>query len=187
MKYLYRNTGKGSSVLETISTLEEIFNIKLNYKILDRREGDAIDTTKANTVLGWKAKLCLKEAFMSAWYWENKYINFTKKNMDHKILFHAEIILLIFSMYFISACKNEVNNKPKIKEPEGMVRVNGKTFLQGAKADDKYSMHREMQGHQVTVDGFFIDITEVTNKQFKAFVDHRLYYCSRTTNKLGRN
>jgi len=48
----------------------------LNYKIVDRREGDVVaafaDTTKANTVLGWKAKSSLEEALLSAWKWEKK-------------------------------------------------------------------------------------------------------------------
>ncbi|APY08243.1 sulfatase [Winogradskyella sp. J14-2] len=55
--------------------------------------------------------------------------------------------------------------------PEGMVWVKGKTFLQGAKANDPFAMMREKPAHKVTVDGFFIDATEVTNKAFKAFVD----------------
>lgn len=59
----------------------------------------------------------------------------------------------------------------QIETPEGMVWVPRKTFLQGAKADDPYAMEREKPAHKVTVDGFFIDITEVTNKQFKAFTD----------------
>ena len=56
-----------------------------------------------------------------------------------------------------------------------MVWVEGKTFLQGAKVGDTYAMPREKPAHSVTVDGFFIDITEVTNKQFKKFVDQTKY------------
>jgi formylglycine-generating enzyme required for sulfatase activity len=66
--------------------------------------------------------------------------------------------------------------KPKdISTPKGMVWVKGKIFTQGAKQGDKFAMPREIPAHQVTVDGFFIDITEVTNKQFKAFVDATAY------------
>ncbi|TDU34271.1 formylglycine-generating enzyme required for sulfatase activity [Gelidibacter sediminis] len=57
-----------------------------------------------------------------------------------------------------------------IKTPKGMVWVQGKTFTQGAKPDDALAMPREQPAHEVTVDGFFMDITEVTNKQFKEFV-----------------
>ena len=56
-----------------------------------------------------------------------------------------------------------------------MVWVNGKTFTQGAKTNDQFAMMREKPAHQVSVDGFFIDITEVTNKQYKAFVDATNY------------
>lgn len=69
-------TGKGSSVLEVIKSFERVSQQTLNYKIVDRREGDVIsayaDTTKANTVLGWKASSTLDEAMLSAWKWEQK-------------------------------------------------------------------------------------------------------------------
>ncbi|WP_046755045.1 UDP-glucose 4-epimerase GalE [Kordia jejudonensis] len=69
-------TGTGSSVLEVIESFERVSQQKLNYKIVDRREGDVIsayaDTTKANTILGWKATSTLDEAMLSAWQWEQK-------------------------------------------------------------------------------------------------------------------
>ncbi|QLG44624.1 UDP-glucose 4-epimerase GalE [Costertonia aggregata] len=69
-------TGKGSSVLEAIQSFERVSGKKLNYEIVDRRPGDITsayaDTTKANTVLGWKAKSTLDEAMKSAWEWEKK-------------------------------------------------------------------------------------------------------------------
>lgn len=72
-------TGKGSSVLEVINSFEKVSGNKLNYKIVDRRQGDVIsayaDTTKANNVLGWKAKSTLDEAMKSAWDWEQKIRN----------------------------------------------------------------------------------------------------------------
>ena len=69
-------TGKGSSVLEAIQSFEKVSGKKLNYKIVDRRAGDITsayaDTTKANTVLGWKSEYTLDEAMKSAWVWEQK-------------------------------------------------------------------------------------------------------------------
>jgi UDP-glucose 4-epimerase len=69
-------TGKGSSVLEVINAFEKVSDTKLNYKIVDRREGDITaayaDTHKANTVLGWKSIFSLEEALLSAWKWEQK-------------------------------------------------------------------------------------------------------------------
>lgn len=69
-------TGKGSSVLEAIQSFEKVSGKKLNYKIVDRRPGDITsayaDTTKANTVLGWKSEYTLDDAMKSAWVWEQK-------------------------------------------------------------------------------------------------------------------
>lgn len=69
-------TGEGSSVLEVIQSFEKVSGKKLNYKIVDRREGDIVaaysDTTKANNVLGWKSQFNLDEALLSAWNWEKK-------------------------------------------------------------------------------------------------------------------
>lgn len=69
-------TGKGSSVLEVIQSFEKVSGQKLNYKIVDRRQGDITaayaDTNRANTILGWKAQSTLDEAMKSAWDWERK-------------------------------------------------------------------------------------------------------------------
>lgn len=69
-------TGTGSSVLEVIQSFEKESNQKLNYKIVDRREGDVTaayaNTDKANNELGWKAESSLDEALSSAWKWEQK-------------------------------------------------------------------------------------------------------------------
>lgn len=72
-------TGKGSSVLEAIQSFEKVSEKKLNYQIVDKREGDVIaayaETTRANTVLGWKTELSLDDAMDSAWKWEQKIRN----------------------------------------------------------------------------------------------------------------
>lgn len=69
-------SGVGSSVLEVIQAFEKVSNQKLNYKIVDRREGDVTqafaNTDKANSVLGWKTRSTLEEAIASAWKWEQK-------------------------------------------------------------------------------------------------------------------
>ncbi|MFI0430480.1 formylglycine-generating enzyme family protein [Mariniflexile sp. HMF6888] len=102
--------------------------------------------------------------------------------IKHMFSFLAYLLIILFA-----ACKNDSKNNRKstdkedketvnpVKTPEGMVWVSEKTFIQGAKEGDKYAMPREMPAHKVTVDGFFIDVTEVTNKQFKAFVDATKY------------
>jgi len=98
------------------------------------------------------------------------YINNQKKYSQKKIIFIFIVLISIF------ACKKEENINTKItnnkesNEPKGMVWVQGKTFLQGAKQSDNFAMPREKPAHEVMVDGFFIDAAEVTNKQFKQFV-----------------
>ena len=67
-------TGAGTSVLEVISSFERVSGQKLNYRIVDRRPGDVektyADTTKANTVLGWKAERDLDDMMATAWKWQ---------------------------------------------------------------------------------------------------------------------
>ena len=69
-------TGTGSSVLEVITAFEKVSGEKLNYKLVDRRDGDVVaayaNTDKANSVLGWNAKHSLEDALQSAWKWEQK-------------------------------------------------------------------------------------------------------------------
>ena len=67
-------TGRGSSVLEVITTFERVTGKKLNYQMAKRREGDIIEafanTNKVENILGWKAESTLDEALESAWKWE---------------------------------------------------------------------------------------------------------------------
>ena len=73
-EYFNVGTGKGSSVLEIINAFEKVNDLKLNYKIVARREGDITaafaDTTIANRELNWKTELSLEDALSSAWKWQ---------------------------------------------------------------------------------------------------------------------
>lgn len=110
--------------------------------------------------------------------------------MNKQFFLTNVLALFVFSIVF--SCKNEkpletkttsiisktednatilVDKPDGIETPKGMVWVKGKTFTQGAKAADNFAMPREKPAHQVNVDGFFTDINEVTNKQFKEFVN----------------
>lgn len=91
--------------------------------------------------------------------------------------------LFILSLIFTQqSCDSKKTNKeqefnlittyPKnLKTPENMIWVPGKVFMMGAKENDSLALPREKPEHQVAVDGFFIDATEVTNAQFKKFVE----------------
>ncbi|MGB2760352.1 MAG: formylglycine-generating enzyme family protein [Maribacter stanieri] len=63
-----------------------------------------------------------------------------------------------------------VDKPAEIAIPDGMVWVSGATFKQGAVSNDKTAMQHEKPSIDVTVDGFFMDATEVTNAQFAEFV-----------------
>jgi UDP-glucose 4-epimerase len=67
-------TGKGLSVFEVISAFERATGEKVNFRVVERREGDVeqvfADTRYANEELGWKAEKGLEETLLSAWNWE---------------------------------------------------------------------------------------------------------------------
>ena len=59
--------------------------------------------------------------------------------------------------------------RPSAESP-GMVWIPGGEFTMGdAKADEKHA--EEAPAHAVVIKGFWMDVTEVTNAQFKRFVD----------------
>ncbi len=63
--YYNLGTGVGYSVLDLVKNFEKVNNVKVSYKIVDRRAGDIAscyaDPTKALKELGWKAELGLED------------------------------------------------------------------------------------------------------------------------------
>ena len=57
----------------------------------------------------------------------------------------------------------------KLTSHDGMVWIAGGTFKMGAVNNE--GRRDEYPQHEVKVDGFWMDVTEVTNAQFKKFVD----------------
>ena len=77
--YIYNlGTGVGFSVLDLVTTFEKVNNIKINYKIADRRPGDLAeyfaDPSKAKEELGWKTEKTLEDMCRDSW-------NFEKNNI----------------------------------------------------------------------------------------------------------
>ena len=74
-------TGKGYSVLELIKSFEKVNNIKVPYKIVERRKGDIAecyaDVTKARKKLNWEAKLELDEMCRDSF-------NYVKKKEENR-------------------------------------------------------------------------------------------------------
>lgn len=64
-------TGNGYSVLDLVTNFEKINNVKVNYKIGNRRPGDIAacyaDPSKAKKELGWVAEYGIEEMCKDAW------------------------------------------------------------------------------------------------------------------------
>lgn len=69
-------TGKGNSVLEAIKAFEEASGKPIPYEVVARRPGDIAtcyaDPTKAESLLGWKAKKTFEEACQDTWRWQSQ-------------------------------------------------------------------------------------------------------------------
>jgi UDP-glucose-4-epimerase len=68
-------TGRGLSVLELVNAFMKATGVKVNYKIVGRREGDIeqvwADPKKANSELGWSADTPIEDVLASAWKWQS--------------------------------------------------------------------------------------------------------------------
>src|SRR5258705_7223298 len=77
-------------------------------------------------------------------------------------------------MTLLHADTERIDRQSEDSRTADMVRIPGGTFRMGS--NDHYP--EEAPVHRVTVDGFWIDRTPVTNRQFKAFVratSHKTY------------
>ena len=72
-RFINLGNGKGYSVLEVLEAAEEYLNLKISYKIGDRRPGDPAvliaSHQKAFEQLGWKPSKTLKDIIESAYEW----------------------------------------------------------------------------------------------------------------------
>ena len=72
-------TGEGYSVLDLVKAFEKVNNIKIPYKIIDRRPGDIdmcyADPTKAFDELGWKAEFGIERMCEDSWTWQSNNAN----------------------------------------------------------------------------------------------------------------
>src|SRR3546814_18272301 len=67
----------------------------------------------------------------------------------------------------------ELANNKGSGSTENMVWIDGGTFDMGG--DNDQASADEFPKHKVSVDGFWMDVTEVTNAQFAAFVEATAY------------
>lgn len=79
---------------------------------------------------------------------------------------------ILIGLLILNGCSSNQTTIPDI-EIEGMVWVSGGTFQMGS--EDQLARSDEQPIRSVTVDGFWMDIHEVTNEQFREFVDETGY------------
>ena len=74
LEFFNLGTGTGSTVLEVVQAFENANDLKINYQIQGRREGDIVEAyannTLAKTELGWEPKTSLEESLRNSWKWE---------------------------------------------------------------------------------------------------------------------
>lgn len=68
--------GRGYSVLDLVTTFEQVNGIKIPYKIVARRAGDIAiyfaDATYAKKALGWQTTKSLEDICRDTWQWQSK-------------------------------------------------------------------------------------------------------------------
>lgn len=80
--------------------------------------------------------------------------------------------ILMMTIGFMVSCTNEQGNRHFVKK-DGMVFIPGGTLLMGG--DNEQAGEDEYPKHAVSIKPFWMDETEVTNAQFKRFVDETGY------------
>lgn len=104
--------------------------------------------------------------------------------MNRTLLYHQKhlVILILIGVIVFLGCNSStktsksstitstVAKSPSINHIEGMVWIPEGSFYRGAVPQDRMAMQHEKPRHLVEVEGFFMDIHPVTNKQFRAFV-----------------
>ncbi|HZY81707.1 MAG TPA: formylglycine-generating enzyme family protein [Cyclobacteriaceae bacterium] len=83
----------------------------------------------------------------------------------HHLNNYSRAIILLAVLAGCTA-KSNTNDTPPV---EGMVWIPGGDFVMGTNEDDAYS--HERPAHKVHVDGFWMKATEVTNAEFRKFVN----------------
>lgn len=83
-------------------------------------------------------------------------------------LYFGLVCLVVWSL--LNACGNKKSQVPIERPlPAGMVFVPGGSFDMGGKSIE--ANRNELPVHKVSVSGFYMDATEVTNRQFSEFVE----------------
>ncbi|MEW7278728.1 formylglycine-generating enzyme family protein [Aquimarina sp. 2201CG1-2-11] len=96
--------------------------------------------------------------------------------MHFRFLYSIGVLLICFSCsQKKQESKNTETTSPETSSsndtPPGMVWIPESQFTMGALANDPYARVDEKPAHEVKVSGFWMDATEVTNADFRKFVE----------------
>lgn len=108
-------------------------------------------------------------------------MHFTNYHLTYPLIKQLYFFLLL--LFWLTACQPQSTEqypestskaapaqvKAPANAPEGMVWIPGGTFTMGT--DEQQAYPQEKPAHAVKVNGFWMDATEVTNEQYKAFVE----------------
>ena len=86
--------------------------------------------------------------------------------------FIFKVIFLLITVIFVS-CDSKLKTQKNELKKDGMVFIEGGKFLMGGDNDEARS--DEYPKHSVEISSFWMDETEVTNAQFKKFIDETGY------------
>ena len=81
--------------------------------------------------------------------------------------------LFLLSLIFLSCNQDNKGGISNNLDTSGMIFINGANFLMGS--DDEDANPDEFPIHEVKVNSFWMDETEVTNAQFQKFIDETGY------------
>lgn len=82
--------------------------------------------------------------------------------------YRALLVLLVPSILILGGC-DKPSHSTLNEAPDNMILISGGSFMMGS--EDWRARPDEAPVHQVTLDSFWMDATEVTNAQFREFVD----------------
>lgn len=101
-------TGTGYSVLDMVKTFQEVNNVPVPYKIVDRRPGDLAicyaDPAKSAEVLGWKAEMTLADMCRDSWNWQSIIENISYDVLLVDLPYDKEIVEEILELIVDTVC-----------------------------------------------------------------------------------
>ena len=111
--------------------------------------------------------------------------------MTYRMIILSRLCFIVVCGMMLVSCAKSRTGTPepdrpiKTGGPKGMVWIPGGEFMMGA--TEEHAAENAMPIHMVKVDGFWMDETEVTNKEYRSFVDATGYKTVAERRWTGKN